>query len=59
MVVRVRWQTATGEVNAAAIEQLAAGNDRDEDRQVTVLGDADGRGLLRLPSPHILSRAPP
>jgi len=59
MVVRVRWQTATGEVNAAAIEELAAGNDRDEDRQVTVLDDADGRGFLRLPSRHVLSRAAP
>ena len=51
--MRVRWQTATGEVNAPAIEQLAAGYDSDEHRRVTVLGDADGRGSLRSPSCHV------
>jgi hypothetical protein len=54
--MRMRWQTATGEVNAPAIEQLAAGYDSDEHRPVTVLGDADGRGSLRSPSRHVFSR---
>jgi len=42
--MRVRRQTAIGEVDAPAIEELAAGRDSDEHRRVTVLGDADGRG---------------
>jgi hypothetical protein len=45
--MRVRRQTAIGEVDAPAIEELAAGRDSDEHRRVTVLGDADGRGSLR------------
>jgi hypothetical protein len=44
MVIRVRRQTA-GEVDAPAIQELAAGRDSDEHRRVTVLGDADGRML--------------
>lgn len=42
VVMRVRGQ-AFGEVDAAAIEQLAAGRHRDEQRRVSVLGDTDGR----------------
>lgn len=44
MVIRVRRQIA-GEVDAPAIQELAAGSDSDEHRRVTVLGDADGRML--------------
>jgi hypothetical protein len=42
--MRVRRQTAIGEVDAPAIEELAAGRDSYEHRRVTVLGDPDGRG---------------
>ncbi len=42
--MRVRRQTAISEVDAPAIEELAAGRDSDEHRRVTVLGDADGSG---------------
>jgi hypothetical protein len=51
--MRVRRQTAIGEVDAPAIEELAAGRDSDEHRRVTVLGDADGRGSLRSSSRHV------
>jgi rhodanese-related sulfurtransferase/DNA-binding transcriptional ArsR family regulator len=43
VVVRVRRQ-AGRQVDAPAIEELAAGRDRDEHRRVAVLDDADGRG---------------
>jgi hypothetical protein len=49
--MRVRRQTAIGEVDSPAIEELAAGRDSDEHRRVTVLGNADDRG-----SPPSLSR---
>jgi hypothetical protein len=52
----VRRQTAIGEVDAPAIEELATGRDRDEDRRLTVLGDADGRGSLRSSSRHVFLR---
>ena len=45
----MRRQPALGQVDAPAIEEFAAGRDRDEHRRVTVLGDADGRGHF---SPH-------
>jgi hypothetical protein len=51
--MRVRRQTAIGEVDAPAIEKLAAERDSDEHRRVTVLGDADGRGSLRSCSRHV------
>jgi hypothetical protein len=51
--MRVRRQTAIGEVDAPAIEEFAAGRDSDEHRRVTVLGDADGRGSLRSSSRHV------
>jgi hypothetical protein len=51
--MRVRRQTAIGKVNAPAIEEFAAARDSDEHRQVTVLGDADGRGSQSLPSHHV------
>jgi len=51
--MRVRRQTAIGEVDAPAIEELAAGRDSDEHRRVTVLGDADGRSSLRSCSRHV------
>jgi hypothetical protein len=57
-MVRVRRQTAIGEVDAPAIEQLAAGRDSDEDRRVAVLGDTDGGGSLRASSRHVLDNAP-
>jgi hypothetical protein len=60
-MMRVRRQTAIGEVDAPAIEELAAGRDSDEHRRLTVLGDADGRGSLRSSSRHVFllpGRAP-
>jgi hypothetical protein len=51
--MRVRRQIAIGQVDAPAIEQLAAGRDSDEHRRVSVLGDADGRGSLRSSSRHV------
>jgi hypothetical protein len=52
-MMRVRRQTAIGEVDVPAIEELAAGRDSDEHRRVTVLGDADGRGSLCSCSRHV------
>ena len=46
MVMRMRRQTAIGEVDAPAIKELAAGHDSNEHSRVTLLGDADGRDLL-------------
>ena len=43
VVMRVRRQIAIGQVDAPAIEELAAGRDRDEHSRVAVLDDADGR----------------
>jgi hypothetical protein len=54
MVMRVRRQTAIGEVDAPAIEALATGRDSDEHRRVTVFGDADSRGSVRSSSRHAL-----
>jgi hypothetical protein len=53
--MRVRRQTASGQVDAPPIEQLAAGRDGDEHRRVAVLGDTDGggRGFSR----HVAFRA--
>ncbi len=59
--MRVRRQTAIGQVDAPAIEELAAGRDSNEHRRVTVLGDADGRGSLRSSARHVFllrGRAP-
>jgi hypothetical protein len=53
--MRVRRQTAIGEVDAPAIEELAAGRDSDEHRRVSVLGDADSRGSPRSCSRHVFS----
>ena len=50
----MRRQIVIGEVDAPAIEELAVRRDGDEHRRVTVLGDADGSGLLRLASRHVL-----
>lgn len=55
-MMQVRRQTAIGEVNAPAIEEIAAERDSDEHRRVTVLGHADCRGSLRSPSCHVFSR---
>ena len=52
-MMRVRRQTAIGEVDAPAIEERAAGRDSDEHRRLTVLGDADGRGSLRSSFRHV------
>src|SRR5439155_11352903 len=49
--MRMRGQTVC-EVDAPAIEELAADPDSDEHRRVTVLGDADGRGSRRSSSRH-------
>ena len=46
MVMRMRRQTAIGEVDAPAIKELAAGHDSNEHSRVTLLGDADGRDTL-------------
>ncbi len=51
--MRVRRQTAIGEVDAPAIEELAAWRDSNKHRRITVLGDADGRGSLRSSSRHV------
>jgi hypothetical protein len=45
VVMRMRGQTAVGEVDASAIEEFAAGRDGDEHRRVTVLDDTDRRRL--------------
>jgi len=52
--MRVRRQIVIGEVDAPAIEQLAARRDSNEHRGVTLLGDADGCGSLRSASRHVL-----
>src|SRR4249920_2269993 len=60
-MMRVRRQTAISEVDAPAIEELAAGRDSDEHRRVTVLGHADGRDSLHSSSRHVFllpGRAP-
>lgn len=51
VVIRVRRKTVS-EIDAPAIENVAAGGDRDEHRRIAVLGDADGRGSLRSCSRH-------
>jgi hypothetical protein len=51
--MRVRRQTALGQLDAPPIEEFAAGRDSDEHRRVTVLDDADGRGSLRSSSRHV------
>jgi hypothetical protein len=56
MVMRMRRQTALGEVDAPPIEELATGRDSDEHRRVAVLGDADGRDPLRSCSRHAVGR---
>ena len=48
--MRMRRQTALGEVDAPAIKELAAGHDSNEHSRVTLLGDADGRDSLRVRS---------
>ena len=53
MMIRVRRQTA-GQVNASAIEQLAAKRDSNEYRRVTVLDDADGHLTLQSCFCHVL-----
>jgi len=50
--MRVRRQIAIGEVDAPAIEELAAGRDSDQHCRVAVLRDADRRGSLRSSSRH-------
>jgi hypothetical protein len=53
--MRERRQAAIGEVDAPSIEELAAVRDGNEHRRVTVLDDADGRGVLRSSSRHLPS----
>jgi hypothetical protein len=45
--MRMRRQTAIDELDAPAVEELAAERDGDEHRGATVLRDADVRGWLR------------
>jgi peptidoglycan-N-acetylglucosamine deacetylase len=52
VVMRVCRQTAIGEVDAPAIQELAAGREGDDHHRVAVLGDADGRGSLYSPLRH-------
>ena len=47
VVIRVRRQSVR-EIDAPAVEELTVGRDRDEDRRVAVLGDADGGCMMRL-----------
>ncbi len=54
-MMRVRRQAALGEVDAPAIEELAAGRDSDQHRRVTVLDDTDSRDSLRSCSGHAQS----
>jgi len=46
VAMRVRRQTAVGEIDAPAIEELTAGRDGDEHRRASVLSNADGGGSL-------------
>jgi hypothetical protein len=55
VVMGMGRQTASGEIDAPAIEQLAAGRDGDQHRRVTMLGNAHHRGSLRLSSRHFSS----
>jgi hypothetical protein len=55
VVVWVSWKAAPGQLDASAIEQLAAGSDRDQHRRVHMLGNTDRRGWLQVSSPHVLS----
>jgi hypothetical protein len=50
--MRVRRQTGIGESDAPAIEKFAAGRDSDKHHRVTVLGNADSRGLPCSSSRH-------
>jgi hypothetical protein len=43
VVMGVRWKTRISELDAPAIEELTFGRDRNEQRRVTVLGNADDR----------------
>jgi hypothetical protein len=52
MMMRVCRQAAIGELDAPAVEELAAGRDSYEHRRVAVLSDADYRGPLRSSSRH-------
>ena len=45
-------------VDAPAIEELPAGRDSNENCRITVLGDADGRGSLRLSSVNFIPHLP-
>jgi len=58
VVMRVRWQTAVGEINAPAIQALAARRDSDDHRRVGVFGDADTSGSVPSSSRHVLSARP-
>ena len=53
VVMRMRRQTAIGEVDAPAIKELAAGHDCNEHSRVTLLGDADGRDSPCSSSRHV------
>ena len=53
MVVGVCGQGAVGEIDAAPIEELAAGRKRDEHRRVAVFGDAHGGRSLRSSARHV------
>jgi hypothetical protein len=57
MVMRMRRQTAFGEIDAPAVEELAAARNRHEHRRIAVLGDAHARGSLRSSSALAFFRA--
>lgn len=54
MVMGVRRKTAVREVDAPAIEKLAARRDGDDDRGVAVLRDTDDGGSLPSSSRHFV-----
>jgi hypothetical protein len=59
VMMGVRRQTGLGEVDAAAIEELATSADSHQHRRVPVLGDADGRAPhahRRRPAAHVRRR---
>src|SRR5580700_7269758 len=54
MMMRVRRQTAFGEIDAPSIQKRAAGRDRDEYRRVADFGHADRGDAVRWPAHDVL-----
>ena len=57
-MMRVCRQPRLGKVDGSTIEELAAREDRHENRRVPVLDDADRRGRLRSSSGHVFLFGP-